>query len=335
MSRLLTDCVVVITGASSGIGRATAHAFAREGARLALAARRAEALSDAARECEGHGAHGVIAVPTDVTDADAVERLADQTVDAFGRIDVWVNNAGVVLFGRFEEVPVAAFRRVMDTNVHGYVHGARAALRRFRAQGGRGVLINNASILGLVGMPYASAYVASKFAIRGFSECLRQELQDSPGIHVCTVLPASMDTPIFQRGANYTPWRAKAVDPAYDPAVTAEAILGLAKRPEPERIAGGFGRLIALGAALAPGLLERFVARVGPLLQFQPGPPRNARPSEGNLFRPVDDGRALTGGWRERSTWPLMLGAGVLAAMAALAVIAPLRNARARGRQKP
>jgi NAD(P)-dependent dehydrogenase (short-subunit alcohol dehydrogenase family) len=330
--RNLSGSVIVITGASSGIGRIAAHAFAREGACLVLAARRERALNDAVRECEALGARGAIAVPTDVADPHAVERLADRAVAAFGRLDVWVNNAAVVLFGRFDEAPLAAFRRVVEINLFGYVHGARAALRQFRAQG-HGVLINNASILGRVGMPYASAYVASKFAICGLSQCQRQELQGNPGIRVCTVVPVTMDTAIFQRGANYTPWRAKAVDPVYHPAVTAAAILRLAKRPEREAIAGGYGYLIALGTRLAPGLTERLAGWLGPRLQFQAGAP-NERPFPGNLFRPIEDGYAVTGGWRERSTGPL-LGAAGLAVIAAAAVLTlAFGPARAHQRQQ-
>jgi NAD(P)-dependent dehydrogenase (short-subunit alcohol dehydrogenase family) len=124
-------------------------------------------------------------------------------VERFGRIDVWVNNAGVILYGRFEDTPAEDFERVVRTNLLGQVHGARAALRQFRAQG-RGVLINMGSVWGRVSSPQVSAYVASKHAVRAFSECLRQELRNDPGIEVATMLPQAADTPIFRHAGNYT-----------------------------------------------------------------------------------------------------------------------------------
>jgi len=191
----------VITGASSGIGRAAARLFAGEGARLVLAARAEGPLNDVVAECERRGARA-FALSTDVRDEDAVERLAQAAVDEFGRLDVWVNGAGVIAYGRFEEVPTDVFRAVIETNLFGQVHGARAALRHFREQR-TGVLINMSSIWGRVSAPHVSAYVTSKFAVRAFGECLRQELRDEPNIDVATMLPQAVDTPIFDRAANY------------------------------------------------------------------------------------------------------------------------------------
>src|SRR5438874_9403287 len=153
----LRDAVVVVTGASSGIGRATALAFAKHGASVVLAARRESMLREVANQCQMFGGDAAV-VPMDVTDEAAVETLGRRAIERFGRIDVWINNAGVSLFSRFEETPPDAFRRVIETNLFGYVYGARIALRRFRDQG-YGLLINNASIVAEVSQPYTSAYV--------------------------------------------------------------------------------------------------------------------------------------------------------------------------------
>ncbi len=155
----IRDAVVVITGASSGIGRATAIGFARQGAAVVLAARREWALREIAESCERLGVPTLV-VPTDTTDEDAVRALVQAALERFGRIDVWVNNAGVGLYARFEDTPAADFRKVIETNFFGYVHGARAVLPHFYRQG-HGVLINNASIMARVPGPYVSAYAAS------------------------------------------------------------------------------------------------------------------------------------------------------------------------------
>src|SRR3569833_1540428 len=168
----------VVTGASSGIGRATALALARKGANIALAARRAEVLQDLAAECNALGGHAV-AVPTDVTDAEAVQRLASEADKAFGGIDVWINNAGTGVFGAFQDADLALHRRTIEVNLLGAMNGSYAALQVFlRRQ--RGLLIYNISLGGWAPTPFAAAYTASKFGLRGFSACLRQELAAYP-----------------------------------------------------------------------------------------------------------------------------------------------------------
>jgi NAD(P)-dependent dehydrogenase (short-subunit alcohol dehydrogenase family) len=201
MPRKIADSVVVITGASTGIGRAAALKFAPQGAPVVVSGRREQVLQRLAEHCERLGGRA-LAIPADVTDQEAIKSLARRVIDTFGRIDVWVNNAAVTLFARIEEAPYEAYRKVIETNLFGYIHGARAVLPYFRKQGS-GTLINVSSVVGKVGSPFVSAYTTSKFGIVGLSESLRMELQDAPDIHVCTVLPASIDTPLFQHAANF------------------------------------------------------------------------------------------------------------------------------------
>jgi NAD(P)-dependent dehydrogenase (short-subunit alcohol dehydrogenase family) len=289
----LRDKVVVVTGASGGIGRAAALAFARRRARVVLAARRGEALDEVERQCQGMGAEAMAAT-LDVTEAEAVEDLASRAVQRFGQLDVWINNAAVSMFARLEEAPLDVYRRVVETNLLGTVHGARAAIPWFREQG-HGVLINNSSVLGRVGAPYLSAYVMTKWAIRGLGETLRQELLDAPDVHVCTILPASIDTPIFQQAANYTGRETKPLEPIYPAERVAEAMVKLAMRPRAEKIVGTAGKPLPL-RFLFPGLIERAMAKGVEEDHFQrlPTPPRR-----GNVFEPDPEWARIDGGWRE------------------------------------
>ncbi len=283
---------VVITGASSGIGKAAALAFADEGANLVLIARREEPLRRAAAECESRGARA-LAVSADVTDEDAIEHAARAAIEAFGSIDVWINNAAVTAYGRFDHVPTAAIRKIFDTNLLGTVLGARAAIRRFR-ETGHGVLINISSVAGRVGEGYASAYSATKFALRGLGATMRMELKDEPAIKVCTVFPASIDTPLFEHAANYSGRAVRPLEPIYPPEKVAKTLVRLARSPRREVIVGSAGRRFAITHRIAPEAAERLM---GVMVEqhFRDVP---VSPSDGNLFHPMEEGTEASGGWR-------------------------------------
>jgi short-subunit dehydrogenase len=321
----LDSSVVVITGASSGIGRAAARRFARKGADLVLAARSDESLRDAVAECEAAGARA-IAVPTDVADAEATEALARRAVEEFGRIDVWVNDAAVMAFGAIGEVPADVQRRVIETNLLGSMHGARAVLPTMREQG-HGVIVNVASLYAKMTSPYVSAYATSKFGILGFSQVLRQELQTDPGIHVTTVLPGSTDTPIFRHAANYTGRRVSPIPPVSSPERAARAVVRSAERPRRRRTVGRVQHLATLGHALAPRTYTKVVPYAMRLVALgkEPSPHHS-----GNVFDPLPELDAVSGGWRSGSL-RLSAGAGVLTLAAAGFVVRRWTQARARG----
>lgn len=305
--------VVVITGASSGIGRAAAHGFARLGCDLVLAARNLPALDQTVRECRELGAR-CISHQTDVGEWEEVDRLADAALTHFSRIDVWVNDAAVGLYGRVDEVPIQEFEKVVRTNLMGTVHGCRSAIRQFRRQGS-GVLINISSMVGAVGQPLASAYVTTQWAIRGLGEALRGELLDQPGIHVCTVLPPSADTPFFQHAANHVGRQIRPMPPVLPPERVAGVIVGLAGTPRREVFVGLPAKSQNLLHKFAPALAERLMGRMTPRKHFadQPSPV-----GSGNLFEAQAD--AVHGGWAEippsrtgasRTAW--VIGAAAIA----------------------
>lgn len=296
MPRSIKGSVVVITGASSGIGHAAALAFARRKTRLVLAARREQALIDVLAKCEHMGAQA-IAVPTDMTDETAVQNLADRAVESFGRIDTWINNHGVLLFARFEDTPIADYHRVLEVNLMGTVYGARAVLPIFRRQGS-GVLINTGSLDSRISQPYMSAYVSAKHAVRGLSISLREELilDKAHDIHVCTVMPATVDTPIFQHAANYTGRKVKAMPPVYSPERVAKTYVRLARRPRDEVIVGKAARALFLQNLLMPRQNEYEVAQLTEHMQISEE--QAERPTSGNLYTPMAEGQEARGGWQ-------------------------------------
>ncbi len=294
------DSIVVVTGASSGIGRATALAFATRGSAVVLAARRQPALNEVARECESAGGQA-LAVPTDVSDFKAVDELARRAVQRFGRLDVWVNDAAVTLFAPFLEAPLEDIRRVLEVNVIGYVHGAKAALPYMKEQGA-GVIVNVSSVVGVVPQPYTHAYSMSKAAVKVLSESLRQELMlegsRSRKIKVASVLPPTIDTPFFNHTANYTGREVKAMPPVYTPERVARTIVNLVRVPRREVVVGPMGRNLVLQAKLAPGLAGRAMAvqvDKAHLSRTKPAPA-----SEGNLYVPAPGTGSLHGEWNGR-----------------------------------
>jgi short-subunit dehydrogenase len=294
MPRPLEEAVVVVTGASSGIGRAAALRLARRARGLALCARSEAALAKVAAECEAAGAQTLYRA-LDVSDEEAVEALAAATEERFGRIDVWVNNAGVMAYGTFEEIPSEVFRQIVETNLMGQVHGARAALRRFRRQGS-GVLINMSSVWGRVSSPQVAPYIVSKNAVRAFSECLAGELVDDEDIQVATMVPQAVDTPIFEHAGNYTGRQVRPIPPVLDVEEVARGIELCAENPKREVNYGQAGRALEILYAVAPGLYRRlahtsFVRGTWGAVRADPAP--------GNVLGPRGPHRS-DGGWHAR-----------------------------------
>jgi short-subunit dehydrogenase len=319
---------VVVTGASSGIGRATALAFARLGASVVLAARREAVLQKLASECEAIGGRALI-VPTDVTDADAVMRLAETTEKAFGGIDVWINIAGTGVFGPYQEADIGLHRRTVEVNLLGTMHGAFAALPIFLRQK-RGVLINTVSLGGWAPTPFAAAYTASKFGVRGFTASLRQELAVHPAIHVCGVFPAMVDTPGFVHGANMS---GRTFDPGpllYQPEDVAETFVRLIHQPRDEVAVGWPARAAQISYAAAPRLTETLT---GAGFRFLLSRARRADKTEGTMIAPTAAGTAVSGGWLARKGLPPAGPISKIAAVVGLAAftlgtLAALRRQR-------
>jgi short-subunit dehydrogenase len=318
MPKPVQNAVVVITGASSGIGKATATEFAARGARLMLCARREQELEETAAQCRQAGAE-VETMRVDVAEREQVHALAARAIERFGGIDIWINNAGVDVFGSFVDVPEEAIERCIQTNLFGTIHGMKAVLPHFIARGA-GILINNASLVGVVPTPFHAAYVASKFAIRGLSHSVRQEVASLPDVHVCTVCPSSIDTPLWQRAANYSGRKVKPLDPVHPVEQVAGVILGLAEHPRREVFAGATGWVLAEQHRAAPEATEAVAARLAPVSLFQDAP---AEPTAGSIFDPQDHEGGASGGWMRPDRPGIAVGDLAMVAMAPALVAMP------------
>jgi NAD(P)-dependent dehydrogenase (short-subunit alcohol dehydrogenase family) len=251
---------IAITGASAGIGRATALRFARDGASVAICARRADRLDEVAAAIGGAGGRP-LAVPADVTIADDMEHFVDAAVQTFGRLDVMVCNAGYGLYGEIDRVSPEQMRAIMDVNFHGTFLAARAALPIFRRQG-RGHLIVVSSIVGQRGVPFMGPYAATKFAQVGLAECLRAELAGT-GIHVTIVYPISTETEFFSEMTRKSGFATRAQGPRQSPDDVAEAIARAVARPVPEVYPYRMSKGLAIINAVAPGFCDRLTKRWG------------------------------------------------------------------------
>jgi short-subunit dehydrogenase len=279
---------VAITGASSGIGHATALAFARRGCNVAICARSGEALSVVAEEIEAEGGRA-LSVVADVSKYDDVQRFAAEALAAFGAIDVWINNASVAEWGLFEELDPAGMERVVAVDLLGTMYGARAILPHFRQRRG-GVIINVASGLAERAVPLLSTYCAAKAGVKGFTDALRMEQRAAKsGIEVVMILPASINTPFYSWGRSRLGVRPHPISVIYPPHVVAEAIVRAARRPQREVYVGAMSKVLSMAQRLSPAMTDRYMLFRDQMIRQQ----FSDRVDEGesNLFSTPDDAR--------------------------------------------
>jgi NAD(P)-dependent dehydrogenase (short-subunit alcohol dehydrogenase family) len=316
--------VVVITGASAGVGRATAHEFARKGARIAILARGADSLAATRRELEQLGAEKVLDIPTDVADANAVEAAADRIERELGPIDVWVNDAMVTIFAPVHEITAEEFRRVTDVTYLGTVHGTMAALKRMRPRD-KGAIVQIGSALAYRSIPLQSAYCGAKAAIRGFTDSLRCELiHDKSKITLTMLQLPAVNTPQFDWALDKMPYKVQPLAPIFEPEVIGRAVVYAAYHQRREMYLGWPSVKAIVANKLFPGLLDRILATKA--YSGQEVDVKKDADRRDNLFEPVQD-KAQTRGrftdkakpfsafiWADMNRLPLAAGALALLA---------------------
>jgi len=326
--------VVVVTGSSAGLGRAVAHAFAKRGAKLGLIARNPEALEAAKQECENLGGQALV-LPTDVSDADAVDSAAGKVEEVFGPIDVWVNDAMVSVFSPVKEMEAADYKRVTEVLYLGFVHGTMAALKRMLPRD-RGTIIQIGSALAYRSIPLQSAYCACKHAINGFTDSLRCELiHDNSNVKVTAIHMPAMNTTQFNWVKNRLPNDTQPVPPIYEPELAAEVVVAaaFASNPRREYWVGTSTVMAIIGQKFVPGLLDSYLGKTGYKSQQIPNQPKDPN-APNNLYSYVPGTHSARGKFTDRSTstspevflvlhrnW-LALGAAMLCAVAGIAAVA-------------
>ncbi|MBB3910931.1 SDR family oxidoreductase [Sphingomonas desiccabilis] len=284
---------VVITGASSGIGAATAVAFARQGARLVLGARGTAGLDDIALRCRGAGGTAD-AVPVDVTDPRAVADFAADARARLGGIDLWFSCVGVGVLGKYQDVPLADHQRVIEANLLSHMNEAHAVLPIFLAQD-RGTWVNMISIGGFFATSFAAAYSASKFGLRGFSQALRGELSKNPRIHICDVYPTFVDTPAIGHAGNYTGARLSMPPGSLAPETVAKAVVRLARHPRNTTVLGAPALALKLGQFAVPNLSA---AMMNGFMERWSREAERGEDGSGTLFDPPSEPSGIEGGQR-------------------------------------
>ena len=285
---------VLVTGASSGIGRATAMELAGRGARLVLVARGREPLEETAAEALAAEAQAALVRLADVTDEDAVRAAVDDALAEFGRLDVVVHGAQVMAYGRIEDVPREVYEQVVDVGLHGTAVVARVVLPLFRKQGAGHLVVVN-SLLGNIAAPLLGSYVAAKWGQLGLVRVLQQETRDEPGISVSAVQPGGVNTPIYVHAASWTGSTGRPPPPVYSPQRVARVVLSTLDRPRRIVQAGIFNPLITAGFRLVPGVFD---VLVGPLLQRMAISDDAIPPTEGNVFESQSGTDETEGYWR-------------------------------------
>lgn len=296
MPRPINEQVVVITGASSGIGRETALQLGARGASVVLAARNDEALDDVRQAVIRLGGQAHV-VPTDVADPDQVNRLAHEALRVFGRVDTWINNAAVAIYATIEDTDIEEIEQVMQVNFMGMVHGVKAALPIMKQQGS-GLIVNLGSVESQRAFPYHGVYSASKHAVKAFTDTLRMELKhEKTGIDVTLIMPAGINTPFFENARSKIGAQPQPPPPAYSPELVAKAIISAMRHPQRDIYVGGAGWMFAMLERLNPGLADQIMLTRGTMFKMQ----KSDQPDDriDNLYAPLHSTARVHGEYGE------------------------------------